>query len=249
MQRWSIASVIAVLLMAIPVWVWAGQQGPREHLLGLSEAQTVEVVSVERMRECANRSQHRWKVEAVPVSGETADAIVWERCSPMGVLEEGDLMDIWVTDSGFVAEHSATTNRLLFGGSVLGIGVVIFGLGALSARREKRLRHLLQDAGHGDLGDPISVVVTQDEKKRRWEIHASRNGSELAAYDKIFQPALSSGPHSTPVLAGAPEAGPWELRLSSSNHGKYRIGLMTRGNNRCWIKLRARNQKTATEKH
>lgn len=244
-RRWSLLSVVTVLLVAIPVWIWAGQQGPREHLLGLSKVQTVEVVSVERIRACANGGQHRWGVEAVPVQAQPTEVIAWERCAPMGVLDEGDVMDVWVTDSGFVAEYSATTNRVLFVGSIAGIVVAILGLGALGARREKRLRHLLRGAGDGDLGDPISVVVEQDEKKRRWTIRASRKGSELAAYDESFQPVLSTGPDSGAVLAGAPQTGRWQLRLSPHDHEGHRIGLMTRDDKRCWIQLKAKSQKVA----
>ncbi|MCI2265742.1 hypothetical protein [Sediminivirga luteola] len=133
-----IVFVICALLLALPAWLWLGQQGPREHLLGHSQETTVQVTSVERMRSCANSSQHRWAVEAASAQAGAQEGVQWERCAT-SALETGDVLTVWVTPSGFVAETSATTNRVLFGASVIGILTVVIGAGVIGARRQKRL--------------------------------------------------------------------------------------------------------------
>lgn len=242
LQRWSIVVVFGALLMALPVWLWMGQQGPREHLLGQSEEQTIELTSVERLRECSNRGQHRWAVEGTPTQGGGQESLHWEWCAPLESLNEGDIVNVWVTPSGFVAEHSATMNRLLFAACVIGVLVISVGFGVVGARRENGLRDRVREAGGSELEDPIDVVVQQDDK-RRWQIRTA-DGSLLAPYDGAFQPALSYSPGSGAVFAGPPAAGGWSLRLAPASDQGHRIGLLVRGDERCWIQLRPGRQRT-----
>lgn len=236
--HWAIAIVVTLLIAATPGAIYLiTEDGGLDHLRGHSEAVVAEVESVQTTGSCSRSSRTRYEIElSWTLDGTRAGGTAGRCYKPPPQV--GDTMTIWVGPGGTVSFNSPATDRLGLLVSVLVLGAVSTGLSvAIVHGQRKRRRGLL---AAGNLGLSVATIVhVHDVHRGRLRLSATPPAPGRKVHGQNFV-AIIYTQHGAASTTRRPRqvVGAWSLRLAPVvGNPRKRIGLLERGQERCWIYL------------
>ncbi|WP_152442629.1 hypothetical protein [Nocardiopsis kunsanensis] len=238
-RQWLAVAVVVLTLTAVPPMVFLWEKGAWDHLRGRSEPVTALVVSVRPDGSCRASEKYRvdvvWNVDdAVPGRGN------YTRCG--NAPREGTHLQTWVGPNGHVNTASPETDRFFLSVFSLCLGAAgsVFGVIALlvSGRRARRLLAV----GNRELSPTVPVRLRRGYESRLF-LRPAEPTLEMAEQDTDITLILYNRPGASPVLrTWRKMTGPWQLRLTPAVGRRKRIGLLERGQERCWIEFSGRRR-------
>lgn len=229
----AIVVFIGLLSAVLPTVVYLSDEGRVDHILGRDEAVTATVEHVEDLGRCNRRSNNEYYIELSWETGEGG----YTKCGG-SAPKTGDTRQVWVGPSNHVEEHSPTVDRILLGVISLFAVALAGGLGTMSVRhRRNKLRRLLSHE-NGALAPPLDVTIERGPKRRLWLLHSAPR--HLGKTRKLRLEPILINAHQPGKTVGTRRSmtGSWSIHRLHPNDGAHQIGLLTRGNERCWVQFR-----------
>ena len=233
-RQWLAVAVVVLLLTATPPVVFLWEKGAWDHLRGRSEPVAALVASVRPDGSCRASEKYRvdvvWSVDdAFPGRGS------YTRCG--NAPREGTHLQAWVGPNGHVNTVSPESDRFFLSVFSLfpGAAGLVFGVIALivTGRRARRLLAW----GNRELSPTVPVRLRRGYKSRLI-LRPTEPTLGMAEQETDITLILYSRPGAPPVFrTWRKMTGPWQLRLTLAVGRRKRIGLLERGQERCWIEL------------
>ncbi|HIV57449.1 MAG TPA: hypothetical protein H9902_05770 [Candidatus Stackebrandtia faecavium] len=237
--RYTLVTVLITLaLAAVPTLIYVSFDGHLDHLLGKDKQVTAMVDDVRPDGTCGRSRNTDHRVEVSWMDDGERRSGVYYHCKNAPV--RGSTIQVWAGPSGHVAIDSPATDRAgLTALSVILAGIALtIGTSALTATRNQYRQLLLQ--GHQPLSRPIAVELNPAGKGSIKMKHAAPDiiGTKRSRRVRVMFHRSASG--KTSLSEGAGIWGTWWLQLTRTTERKKQIGLLTRGNERCWVYFRRR---------
>ncbi|WP_154402192.1 hypothetical protein [Ornithinimicrobium cavernae] len=232
--QWVLLAGLMVLLAVLPTLLYVVTDGRLDHLLGRDEQVSARVDAIQEDGKCRYRPKY-W-VE-VSWSGHTAGSGGYKRCGEVPEVV-GQTVQVWVGQDGEPIPSSPTTDRLGLGTLGLGLAAIVGGLAAYFVIRAGRARIALLRRGGNLLQSAVPVEVSNGHQGRP-QLRATVPTSELATHPFRITGLVHTRPGSAPTTGKLRDlAGTWSLSLATETGSRERIGLLERGQERCWVALR-----------
>lgn len=240
-RQWLVVALVSVVLVLLPVGIYAIATGDLDHLLGNSEEVTARVERVETDGSCRGRPVDRLDVEVTWTADGTPGRGSFSRCDER--LAAGDRVQIWVTSDGGMSPESPTELRTgLTVGSLL-LALAGAGSGAATILMTRGPQRRLLGARTTPLGPPVRVRV----------MYRGRGPSRM----RLVHPApgvVDPRPSVRPVIHFRPGRRPatmttfgilgeWWLHVAPVTDPRRQHGVLVRDGERLWIELRVPERK------
>ena len=231
--RMAIAVLIGLLCAVLSTVAYLSGEGRVDHLLGRDEAVTATVEHVEDLGHCNRQRSNEYYVELSWDSGEGG----YTRCGG-SVPKTGDTRQVWVGPSNHVEEHSPTVTRIRFGVLNLFVIALPVGIVTLSMRLHRNSLRRLLSRKHGALAPPLDVTIERGPKRRLWLLHSAPQHFGKTRKLALHPILINAHQPGKTVRTRRSMTGSWSIHRLQPNDGPGQIGLLTRGNERCWVQFR-----------
>lgn len=241
---WVLVAALAVLLTALPLALFAFGNGPHalggdgaEHLLGRTEEVTAQVDAVQVDGYCRRESRDRFRIDLSWTSGPPPGHSTYRMCGEAPAV--GETVTAWVDSSGAVFLESPTEVRLGMGALGLGLGLATIGTGAAMLVPAQRRRNRLLAAAHTPLLPPVPVLVEPyDRRHLGFRVSPAPQAAGVAPPMTAI-PILYAESGRPPELSSVRKLkGPWHFRAGPVLESGRQLGVLERGQERCWVQGR-----------
>lgn len=241
---WVLVVALAVLLTALPYGLVVFGNGPHalggdgaEHLMGRTEQVTAQVDAVQVDGYCRRESRDRFRIDLSWTAGPPPGHSAYLMCGDAPAV--GESVQAWVDSGGAVFLESPTEVRLGMGALGLGLGLATVGTGAAMLIPAARRRHRLLAAANAPLLPPVPVLIEPyDRRHLGFRVSPAPQAAGVAPPMTAI-PILYAATGRPPKLTSVRKLkGPWYFRAGPVTESGRQLGVLVRGQERCWVEGR-----------